>query len=339
MKKESVLGFTLLFALSLVFMMPYHVEAKPSKGRKATQLSNPNASKEARSLFKELLDYHNDGKILSGQMWAPWGLDEVEYIHEVTGKYPAVRGHDLIHEHSNAREIGLLIDWYRRGGIPTLMWHWGAPTKGEGYEQSKMTVDVKQCFIEGTPEYHAMWQDLKRIGKWLKQLHDAKVPVLWRPMHEFDGRWFWYGKGSGKDFVRLWQTMYDYFTDDLKLNNLIWVLPHSGEFKPEYNPGRNYYDMAGADTYDNKTLETLYHSVETEHGRENILIPLHECGKLPDPEWCKREGIMWSWWMLWHTDFVQDHDKAELRRIYNHEIILTLDELKRSPKVKVTNQE
>lgn len=311
---------------------PKVAEAKPCN-RKSTKLSNPKASPEARRLFKELISYHRAGKILSGQMWAPWGrFDEVERIHELTGRYPAVRGHDLIHERSNAREIKLLIDWYRRGGIPTLMWHWGAPTKGEGYEQSKMTIDVKQCFVDGTPENKAMWDDLKRIGKWLKQLHEAKVPVLWRPMHEFDGRWFWYGKGTGEDFAKLWRTMYDYYTHEMGLNNLIWVLPHSGEFKAEYNPGREYYDIAGADTYDNNTLERLYHSVEAEHGKDNILIPLHECGKLPDPDECREKGMMWSWWMLWHTNFVSDHDKAELKRIYNHEMILTLDELQRATK-------
>lgn len=84
--------------------------------RKATKLSNPKASREARQLYKELLEYHRDGKILSGQMWSPWGFDEVEYIREQTGKYPAVRGHDLIIEQNNAREVELLIDWYRRGG-------------------------------------------------------------------------------------------------------------------------------------------------------------------------------------------------------------------------------
>lgn len=167
---------------------------------KTPKLSNPKASKEAKQLYKTLLKYHREKKTLSGQMWVPWGIDEIEYVHNTTGKYPAVRGHDLIHDRSNQREIDLLIEWYRRGGIPTLMWHWGAPTKGEGYEQSKMTIDVAQCFVEGSPENKAMWTDLKRVADWLTLLRDAKVPVLWRPMHEFDGKWFWYGKGGGELF-------------------------------------------------------------------------------------------------------------------------------------------
>lgn len=291
-----------------------------------TKLSNRKAGAEAKALYKSLLRIHEEGLILSGQMWAPWGIDEIEYVHEVTGKYPAVRGHDLIHEGSNAREVELMIDWYKRGGIPTLMWHWGAPGKGEGYEQSKMTIDVARCFEEGTIEYKAMWDDLDRVAGWLEKLKEAKVPVLWRPMHEFDGRWFWYGKGGGELFVRLWRTMYDYFTRERKLNNLIWVLPHSGNLDDSYNPGREYYDIVGPDTYSKKEQEKLFHAIVKMHG-DDLLIPLHECGTLPDPEECKQRGTMWMWWMLWHTSYLTNHDKEELKRIYNHPFVLTLDEM------------
>ncbi len=291
-----------------------------------TKLSNRKASAEAKALYKSLLRIHEEGLILSGQMWAPWGIDEIEYVHEVTGKYPAVRGHDLIHEGSNAREVELMIDWYKRGGIPTLMWHWGAPGKGEGYEQSKMTIDVARCFEEGTIENKAMWDDLDRVAGWLEKLKEAKVPVLWRPMHEFDGRWFWYGKGGGELFVRLWRTMYDYFTRERKLNNLIWVLPHSGNLDDSYNPGREYYDIVGPDTYSKKEQEKLFHAIEKMHG-DDLLIPLHECGTLPDPEECKQSGTMWMWWMLWHTSHLTNHDKEELKRIYNHPFVFTLDEM------------
>jgi hypothetical protein len=206
------------------------------------------------------------------------------------------------------------------------MWHWGAPTKGEGYEQSKMTIDVARCFEEGTPEYKAMWADLERVAGWLEKLKEVQVPVLWRPMHEFDGRWFWYGKGGGQLFVKLWQTMYDYFTRVRKLDNLIWVLPHSGNLDKSYNPGREYYDIVGPDTYSKDEQGRLYHAIVNIHG-DDLLIPLHECGTLPDPDECKRKGTMWMWWMLWHTSHLTEHNKEELKRIYNHQDVLTLDEM------------
>ena len=189
-----------------------------------------------------------------------------------------------------------------------------------------MTIDITRCFVDGTAEHKAMWADLKRAADWLTVLRDNKVPVLWRPMHEFDGRWFWYGKGGGELFVRLWRTMFHYFTNERKLNNLIWVLPHSGQPDTTYNPGREYFDIAGPHTYSEKAQDELYKKTIEMHGKD-ILIPLHECGTLPSPEICKSNGTRWSWWMLWHTTHLTGHDKDELRRIYNHEDVITLDEL------------
>lgn len=332
------MGRRLLVAATLLLMLILQGWAQAHKTKTADgaqhELSNPNASKDARDLYARLLQYHADKKILSGQMWAPWGIDEIEYIYDVTGKYPALRGHDLIHEASNAREIELLIDWYHRGGIPTLMWHWGAPSLGEGYEQSKLTIDISKCFIEGTPEHKAMWDDLKRVADWLTVLKEANVPVLWRPMHEFDGKWFWYGKGGGVHFVKLWETMYNYFTKDRELDNLIWVLCHSDKLDATYVPDKKYFDFAGPDTYTKESQEKLYHTIAGMYGQDN-LIPLHECGTIPDPDSCLKNNTMWSWWMLWHTMHLTRMDKEELRRIYNHPNVLTLDELKADTRERI----
>lgn len=309
----------LTFVLALCCL--YRVEAKD----KVVPVT-PNASAEACALLDYLYDI--DGKyVLSGQMWSPWGVDEIDYVKQVTGKYPAVRGHDLIHDKDNAREIALLTEWWNKGGIPTLMWHWGAPGKGEGYEQSKMEIDIDRCFQEGTAEHEAMWNDLKRIADWLTVLRDAHVPVLWRPMHECDGDWFWYGKGTGEQFKKLWITMFNYFAKERKLNNLIWVLCHTGHPSADFDPGKEYYDLAGADNYGKDPVEKpMYDKVLQIHGSGRP-VPYHECGTVPDPDACFEQGVNWIWWMLWHTGHVTGYDKEELKRIYHHSRVLTLDEL------------
>ena len=285
------------------------------------------ASPEAKALLNFIYDMYGK-KVLSGQMWAPWGsFDEIEKTKDITGKYPALRGHDLIHERSNADEVNRLIDWWKKGGVPTLMWHWGAPTKGEGYEQSKMKIDIERCFQEGTDEHKAMWDDLKRIANWLTVLRDANVPILWRPMHEFEGGWFWYGKGTGEQFNRLWQTMFDYFSKERGLNNLIWVLCHSDFPNPYFDPGRQYYDIVGADTYKkDRVLRDMFNDVAMVHGKD-LPIVFHECGLLPDPDKDFEVGATWSWWMLWHTSHVMQQNQEDMKRIYNHELVITLDEM------------
>jgi hypothetical protein len=110
----------------------------------------PHASPEARALLNFLHAMYGK-KTLSGQMWAPFGSDEIETVHK-------------IHEAENVHENQLAIEWWKAGGIPTIMWHWGAPSKGEGYEESRMTIDIDRCFQPGTAENIAMWSDLKRIA-------------------------------------------------------------------------------------------------------------------------------------------------------------------------------
>lgn len=306
----------LIILLMASYVLPFYA-AKPV---------SPHASKEAKALLNFLYDIYGK-KTLSGQMWSPWGVDEIALVKEITGKYPAVRGQDLIHDKDNANEIALAIDWWKKGGIPTIMWHWGAPGKGEGYEQSKMAINIDNCFIEGTVENKAMWRDLERIANWLTILRDAHVPILWRPMHECDGNWFWYGKGTGEQFKKIWITMFNYFTKERKLNNLIWVLCHTGDPKHDFNPGKEYYDLAGADTYDKDPVqEKMYHDIQHIHGSRRP-IPYHECGTIPDPDKCFSKGVTWSWWMLWHTSFLTKYNRKELKRIYNHKSVLTLDEL------------
>jgi beta-glucosidase len=285
-----------------------------------------NASPESRALLNYIYSQYGK-KTLSGQMWSPWAKnDEIQTVFEITGKYPAIRGQDYINEKANKHENELAIEWWKAGGIPTIMWHWGAPSIGEGYENSKKEINIDSCFISGTKQYIAMWSDLKRIADHLTELRDANVPVLWRPMHECDGNWFWYGKQGGERFVKLWKTMFDYFSKERKLNNLIWVVCHTGNPSAEWDPGKAYYDIAGGDTYGKGIQAALFNKLKAIHG-EAIPIPYHECGTLPDPDECFKNGVTWSWWMLWHTSYLYNHNKDDLKRIYNNDLVITRDKL------------
>ena len=285
----------------------------------------PDASPEARMLLKYLQEQFGH-KILSAQHGGP---TQYEYVHQVTGKYAAMWGTDLIDSRRNDRLVSDVVGWWEKGVIPSIMWHWGAPTKGEGYEQSKMTIDVNRCFEPGTPENVAMWADLKRIADDLTKLRDAHVPVVWRPMHEGSGGWFWYDKSGGEAFKRLWITMFDYFSKERGLNNLLWVLGQDGCPDAAYNPGSDYYDIIGTDTYDGKKeshLRMFEACQEVDgHGKP---ICFHECGTPPDPEACRKDGAMWSWFMVWYSH-VSTVDPAYLKTVYESDLVITLDELPR----------
>ena len=161
-------------------------------------------------------------------------------------------------------------------------------------------------------------------AKALTELKDAGIPVLWRPFHEFDGQWFWWGKGGKDNFIKLWQLMHDKFTNEYGLNNLIWVLGYSGEVKDGWYPGDEYVDIAGSDTYDNSTNKKAWKKLEKITSKP---LAFHECGNVPAVEKFEKDGDLWSWFMIWHTDYIIKNNADNLKEVYNSEKVITLDEL------------
>jgi len=313
---------TIKFLFVLVTVFPLILQAQDQH-----TLSTPKPSNEAVALYAYINDMFGK-RILSGQMESSWGIEEIKYINEVTGKSPAIRGMDFINNKDNDNEVQDAIDWWKGGGIPTIMWHMGAPGIGQGYENSKKEIDIDKCFEEGTTEYNVFWSELKEKGDLLERLKDANVPVLWRPFHELNGDWFWWGKQGPEKFKRLWITMYNYYVHERKLNNLIWVLCYTGNPDEAWYPGDEYVDIAGADTYDkgDSPEVEMYKGVKNIVG-DRVPIAYHECGVPPDPDKCFNEGAMWSWWMEWHTSHLTGVDKNYLKKVYNHDLVITLDEV------------
>ena len=93
-------------------------------------------------------------------------------------------------------------------------------------------------------------RELDDIAAGLQQLRDAGVVVLWRPFHEMNGGWFWWGAKKPDVFMQLWRQMFDYFTVQKKLNNLLWVYAaNTGGRTTAFYPGDGYVDLVGVDAY------------------------------------------------------------------------------------------
>ena len=288
-------------------------------------LSNPNADVNTQRVYDYICE--NFGTyMLSCQQESTWKTSpdfEMEIIENATGKLPAMRGLDFMNgdfdgvvERSKA--------WHEKGGLVTICWHTGI--NGKGYNESKDDVpDFDKLLTPGTDEYNAMIANWDKAANALAELRDAGIPVLWRPFHEFDGGWFWWGKGGGENFIRLWQMMYDRYTNEFGLTNLIWVLGYSGEVKDGWYPGDDYCDIIGSDTYDNSTNKKAWEKLEALNTGKPMAF--HECGNVPSAQKFEEDGDLWSWFMIWHTDFVVNQDKENLSAVYNSEKVITLDEL------------
>ncbi len=293
-------------------------------------LSNPKATAETQSLYRFLNDTY--GKhVISGQQESTWmGSEDYEFeiIRNASGKLPALRGLDYMGDDfagCNRRAKA----WYAKGGIVTICWHCGADFSGSHTESMNTNLDWDKALTPGTNEYNALIAGMDKGAKALKELQEAGVPVIWRPFHEFDGKWFWWGKGGAENFKKLWRIMYDRYTKDWGLDNLIWNLGYCGDVNDGWYPGDAYVDIIGADTYVDHTGSLLPMYQKTARVADKPVC-LHENGPIPDPDKLAAEGSNWLWFMTWHTSFIDSNainTASYLDHVYNSDWLLSLDEL------------
>lgn len=319
-------------------------------------LSNPNADENAQKLYKFLCDIY--GKYsLSGQ-YADNGRDstEVKRIKEATGKEFAVLGVDMMGYDSTSiahgdqgKSVELAYDWYNNaGGIVQMLWHWRVPGDyclnnadnpwyGSFYKEGAAIDLDKVMNGEDDKGYQLLMDDIDMISEQLARLRDAGVPVLWRPLHEASGGWFWWGNCSPESYKKLWNVMYEKMTVEHNLTNLIWIW--NGQ-DPEWYPGDDTVDIAAWDIYPGNHVYTSqsgrFADLATNYGSESKLIALTENGCVPDPDNTFRDNARWLFWGTWSDPFtlklgvVLNDEYTEtdmLIKAYNHDRVLTLDEL------------
>jgi len=219
--------------------------------------ANPRANAQARALLKYFqgLSSGKTNRILSGQFTqfgAGASLRLMEQIHTNTGHWPAIMGvdyanlpFDITTNHPNRTAI----EYWRQGGIVTVSAHLFNPANATNYGLRDKGVDLSTLLVPGAT--HDKWvREMDSIAAGLAQLRDAGVVVLWRPFHEVNGAWFWWGGKDPDEFVNVWRNMFDYFTETKRLDNLLWVYaPNHGAKTAAYYPGDRYVDLVGLDAY------------------------------------------------------------------------------------------
>ena len=271
---------------------------------------------EAENLLKYIQEISGE-KTLSGQHCAPLvGSTRLSVVHRMTQQYPAVFGQDFGFSYPgywdgiNYRQniVDEAIKRSAEGFIITLMWHAVPPTEDEPVTfresiQSDLTDEEWTELITPGTRLNERWKSQVDVIAWfLKQLKFAKVPVLWRPYHEMNGGWFWWGKKEGENgYKKLWSMMYDRFTNFHGLNNLIWVY-NTNEFKPgvdpheTYFPGKEMVDIIATDVYSQGFDSINYVQMIKLAG--DMPIALGEVGVPPTPDKIK-EQPRWTWFMNW----------------------------------------
>ncbi len=287
----------------------------------------PNVSPEAKALLNFL--YSISGKYtLSGQHNYPNIKDRnTQFAIKYTGKTPVIFSTDWGFAKPGDTDSHLarpdIVEEVKRqhklGSIITICWHAVPPTADEpvtfrpllghvapdsleSVQGQIMDKQFKDLLTPGTKLYNHWCVQVDTIAFYLKKLWDAHVPVLWRPYHEMNGNWFWWGGRRGEfSTAKLYRQLFDRLVKIHKLNNLIWVWSMDRPNNPDmqfskYFPGDKYVDVLALDVYGNDFKQTNYDSlVALSKGK---LITLGEVGAPPSKEILKNQP-MWTYYVTW----------------------------------------
>jgi mannan endo-1,4-beta-mannosidase len=218
------------------------------------------------------------------------------------------------------------------------MWHACRPTDEEpctwkGSVQAEISEDEWNDLITpGTKTYQNWANQVDEIAVYLKQLELAKIPVLWRPYHEMNGAWFWWGQKPGEQgYQQLWKNMYDRLTNYHQLNNLIWVwnanatLPRDKMEYALYYPGHDYVDVLATDIYGGN-YKKADHDQLLELGKAKP-IAMGEVGAFPKPEQLAGQPY-WVWFMAWSNSNYRRNPVEVVEEMYRIDKVVGLEEYK-----------
>lgn len=316
------------------------VAALPALRKPPATLCDPQSTAAARALMAYLVAQYGE-HTLSGTIEGP----DVDYVRETTGQSPAIVAGDMLNVTTTPiRYAGVvpgeterMIDRARQGHILSYCWHWRAPsglldttlvrpdgTKQDarwymGFYTRATTFDLEAALAhpEGR-DYALLLTDIDMVAGELRKLADGNIPVLWRPLHEAEGGWFWWGAKGPKPFVQLWRLLYDRLTRVDGLHNLIWV--YTGTANPDWYPGDDVVDIIGVDEYPadvRDPLSATWDDVQARFGGRK-LVALSEFGGVPDLAEARRLGVTWAYFASWNKDLgPRKMDPATLKRLYN----------------------
>lgn len=311
---------------------------------------NPNATPEARALLAFL--YRISGKhILLGQHNPPSNIAKrTEQAYQMTGKYPAVFGQDFGYSKEGTLDditlrpaiVEEIKRQHRLGSIITMTWHALRPIDDEPVTwkesvQAQITDEQwTELITPGTPLYKKWCGQVDVIAGYLKQLQEARIPILWRPYHESGGSWFWWnGRKGERGFVALYRQLFDRFVNHHKLNNLLWVWnsaeprdkePNLAGPYEEHFPGLDYCDVLSVDIYFGFVQSHHDDLVRLAAGKP---VALGEVGRMPTPETLDAQP-QWTWFLTWSGSLVRSNKPELVRAVYNYPRALSREDLKGS---------
>ena len=317
---------------------------------------NPDASPETKRLYAFLREQWGQS-MLTGQYASDSTNRELNLIYQMTGQLPAIR-FSLLGTDDDRSQIESAIDWnVYMHGIVGLMWQWNAPGSDSVYAKDsdfhlqnvlRRTDPVKLAAL--TPEQidaaaesgaldpgaAELLHDIDAVSASLMKLRNMDIPVLWRPLHEASGGWYWWGAYGNNAYFKLWTLVYQRMTVYHHLDNLIWIWngQSSGYMVPH-----DKFDIASVDAYLQPDMEfgsrcEQFSALALYTGGKKMLA-LSECSALPDPARVSVDQAYWSFFGVWYGKYLMKPDGSfsdayysslDLYNLYNSDRALSLND-------------
>ena len=263
-------------------------------------------------------------------------------VKSVSGSHPAVVGVDFSGlsgrspesiERTKASLRKQIADTYNRGGVTTVAWHFTNPVTPQTgfYWKDSVSAPAVSYLIPGGSHHEQYKAILQNVGLFVKSIQgsDGKtVPMIFRPYHEFDGGWFWWGKThcTREEFTALWRFTVGYLRDSVQVHNFIYAFSPDCTFKTEADyadryPGDDWVDIVGMDDYADFGRDGRYNVaagvrklkiVADFAGKHHKVAAFTETGleSIPDTTWwtntllksLKAERMKLAYVLVWRND-------------------------------------
>ncbi len=236
-------------------------------------LADDKAIEEVKELRRRIVEISKVGVAFGhqdatayGMNWKHEGFPSDSDVLRVAGDYPAVIGFDLgrieIGRRNNINGVRfslmqeLIKEAHAAGSIITLTWHARNPiTGGSSWNTSG---DINRILPNG--DRHEIFdRDLSLVAEFMNSLIDSDgrpIPILFRPWHEMNGDWFWWGRDllTAEEFQQLYRTTVDILTNTYDVHNVLYTYSPNCALTEEeylhYYPGDSWVDLLGVDVYD-----------------------------------------------------------------------------------------
>jgi mannan endo-1,4-beta-mannosidase len=294
---------------------------------------NPDATPEARELLKKIAAISGRFTLTGQQNFASDLSRYSDRVYDLTGKYPGIFGQDFGFSDGDEGNSfcgrPAMIDeverQHRNAAVIALTWHAPCPADDEPltYERNVLAhmtdSSWKEILAPGTSLYGRWVKQVDVIAGYLRRLKVAGIPVLFRPYHEMNGRWFWWGGRPGEHgSAALYRQLYDRYVNVHRLNNLIWVwnVNSPGKYAgpiADYFPGPQFVDIVSMDNY-GRFKRSYYKDALALAGSKPIALA--EVGAMPTVDVLARQP-RWAYFMIWRGFAEEANSPEQLQTIFS----------------------